>query len=191
MNAARCPSTQKGHTTMHVLSSTYYLAGEYMACPKCTGSFVLWNQRMLDQLADGVRAHFPVVLIYKYACDQAIISPLRARRIGNSPTALCQNLQELHSDEWLRKKLIYLTDCQCHQSGLQQLGLPAPDYPPAATLPHFPTPKWFLAAYVKHVRSQLPSLLAQVTSTFGTILKVDSTKKVCKKLQGAAANTAN
>lgn len=39
--------------------------------------------------------------------------------------------------------------------------------------------------------SRLPSLLAAATSTYGDILKIDSTKKICKKLQGAAANTAS
>ena len=34
-------------------------------------------------------------------------------------------------------------------------------------------------------------LLATATSIHGSILKVDSTKKVCKKLQGVDANTAN
>ena len=34
-------------------------------------------------------------------------------------------------------------------------------------------------------------LLATATSTFGSMLKIDSSKKVCKKLQGAAANTAS
>ena len=37
---------------------------------------------------------------------------------------------------------------------------------------------------------RLPQLLAIATSVYGSILKVDSTKKVCKKLQGAAAGTA-
>ena len=169
----------------------YYLAGEYMSCSKCSGAFVSWDHRMLSQLADGVRARFPVVLTYKYACDQAIVSLLRARTIGNSPTALCNNLQELHSDEWLRKQLCYLTDCQRYRSGLQKMGISAPQYLPAAPVPRFPTPKWFLAVYVRDVWSRLPSLLAQVTSTFGAVLKVDSTKKVVKKLQGAAADTAN
>ena len=169
----------------------YYLAGEYMSCSKCSSSFVSWDHRMLSQLADGVRARFPVVLTYKYACDQAIVSLLRARTIGNSPTALCNILQELHSDEWLRKQLCYLTDCQRHRSGLQKMRLSTPEYPPAAPVPRFPTPKWFLAVYVRDVWSRLPSLLAQVTSTFGAVLKVDSTKKVVKKLQGEAANTAN
>ena len=168
----------------------YYLAGEYMHCVKCTGSFVSWDHRMLAQLSDGVKARFPVVLTYKYACDQAIISLLRARTIGNSPTALCNNLQEVHNEEWLRKMLCYLSDCERHRSGLQRMGIAPPDYPPAAPVPRFPTPKWFLAVHVRDVWSRLPSLLAQVTSTFGVVLKVDSTKKVCKKLQGAAANTA-
>ena len=39
--------------------------------------------------------------------------------------------------------------------------------------------------------SRLPALLAASTSIFGSILKIDSTKKICKKLQGAAANTAS
>lgn len=39
--------------------------------------------------------------------------------------------------------------------------------------------------------SRLPAILAATTSIYGSILKIDSTKKVCKKLQGAAANTAS
>lgn len=45
--------------------------------------------------------------------------------------------------------------------------------------------------YVRDVWNRLPELLAAATSVYGRILKIDSTKKVCKKLQGAAANTAN
>ena len=44
----------------------YYLTG------KCTGSLVSWDHRMLAQLSDDDRACFPVILTYKYACDQAI-----------------------------------------------------------------------------------------------------------------------
>ena len=45
--------------------------------------------------------------------------------------------------------------------------------------------------YVRDVRSRLPSLLDAATSVYGLILKIDSTKKICKKLQGAASGTAN
>ena len=37
---------------------------------------------------------------------------------------------------------------------------------------------------------RLPFLLAETTSVFGSIIKIDSTKKICRKLQGADANTA-
>ena len=48
-----------------------------------------------------------------------------------------------------------------------------------------------MAAYVREVWSRLPALLAAATSVYGSILKIDSTKKICKKLQGASANTAS
>lgn len=38
---------------------------------------------------------------------------------------------------------------------------------------------------------RLPSILAAATSVYGSILKIDSTKKVCRKLQGVAAGTAS
>ena len=50
---------------------------------------------------------------------------------------------------------------------------------------------WFLSVYVKEIWSRLPELLAAATTVYGSILKIDSTKKVCKKLQGTAANSAS
>jgi len=68
----------------------YYLAGEYMYCSNtsCTCTYISWDKRILDQLPDGVRAQFPVVLTYKYACGRAVVSLLRACTLGNSPTGL-------------------------------------------------------------------------------------------------------
>lgn len=44
--------------------------------------------------------------------------------------------------------------------------------------------------YTRDVYSRLPQLKALVTSVYGRIIKLDSTKKICKKLAGAAAGTA-
>ena len=54
-----------------------------------------------------------------------------------------------------------------------------------------PTYQWFLAVYIRDVWNRLPLLKAAATSVFGSILKIDLTKKlkVCRKLQGAAADT--
>lgn len=100
-------------------------------------------------------------------------------------------MQEVHSEEWLRRQLCYLTDCERHKKGMLGLRLQVPEYREAIPFPPFPSPRWFLAAYVRDVWSRLPALLAAATSVYGSILKIDSTKKICKKLQGSAANTAS
>ena len=76
----------------------YYLAGEYMDCNACNDTFVSWDNRMLEQLSDGVRARFPVVLTRKYACDQSVVTFLRSRTLGNSSTVLRNQLEEVHSE---------------------------------------------------------------------------------------------
>ena len=63
------------------IKDMYYLAGEYMDCGACRGTFISWDHRMLAQLSDGVRARFPVVLTRKYACDQAVVTLLRDRTL--------------------------------------------------------------------------------------------------------------
>ena len=133
---------------------------------------------MLSQLPDGVRAHFPIILTRKYACDRAVIGLLRSRTLGNSSTALRNNLQEVHTEEWLRKQLCYLTDCERHRKSLQGLCLPPTTYKEPLPFPPFPIAKsvntlaitnhaiecmnscrWFLAAYVRDVWERLPQLL--------------------------------
>ena len=55
--------------------------------------------RMLSQLTDSIQTRFPAILTRKYACDLAVISLLRSRMLGNSPTALRNSLLEVHSAE--------------------------------------------------------------------------------------------
>ncbi|KAK3720983.1 hypothetical protein QZH41_018540, partial [Actinostola sp. cb2023] len=170
----------------------YYLAAEYMDCNACKGTFIAWDNRMLNQLSDGVRARFPVILTRKYACDKSIVTLLRARTFGNSPAALQNNIQELHSQQWLQKTLSYLTDCERQRKALSALGhTQAVNFEVVPSIQNFPSAKWFLAAYVRDVYSRLPDLLAQATSIYGKILKVDSTKKICKKLQGHSVGSAS
>ena len=108
--------------------------------------------------------------------------------LGNSPSALQNTLHELHSEEWLRSHLDYLSNCELHRKSLTSLSLVTPDYRQPAPPP--PKPQWFLAACVRDVWSRMEELLAAATSTYGSILKIDSMKKICKKLQGADTGTA-
>ena len=57
---------------------------------------------MLQQLTVDVCSHFPAVLTRKYGCDIAVVGLLRALTLDSTPTALCHNLREVHSEEWMR-----------------------------------------------------------------------------------------
>ena len=167
----------------------YYLAREYMQC-KCGGTFLAWDSRMLEQLTPSVRSWFPAVLTRKYACDRNVVTLFHARTLGNSPHALRNNILEVHSEEWLHKQLQYLGDCNHHRRGQQLTTTPQVEYRMSEPFQPMPTYRWFPAVYVRDVWSRLPSLLAAATSVYGSILKIDSTKKICRKLQDAAADTA-
>ena len=175
------------------LKDYYYLAAEYMDCNGCTtpNTYIAWDARILDQLPYPLRLKFPAILTYKYACDYSVISLLRSRTLGNSPTALQNNLQELHSECWLRRHAEYLRDCIQHATGLSSMRLPPQKYEAADEFKVVPSPKWFLACYSRDVWTRLESLKASVTSVFGQILKIDGTKKICRKLAGEVANSAN
>ena len=71
--------------------------------------------RMLSQLTDSIRGQFLVILIRKYACDVSVMTLLRSQTLGNSSTALRNEVLEVHSTEWLKKHLSYLSDCKCHK----------------------------------------------------------------------------
>ena len=169
----------------------YYMAGKYMDCSGCNGTYISWDSRILEQLPYALRIKFPAVLTYKYACDNSVISLLRSRTIGNSSTAFQDNLSELHTDCWLRKNAEYLRSCIKHADGLSLMGLPPQTYEEAVMYKVIPNAKWFLASYARDVWSRLESLKASITSVFGDVLKIDATKKVCKKLAGECAHSAS
>ena len=70
---------------------------------------------MLAQLTDDVRAQFPVIVTLKYACDVSVAMLLRGRTLGNSPTALRNRIMEVHSEEWLKRNMVFMTHCCRHR----------------------------------------------------------------------------
>ncbi|KAK2190172.1 hypothetical protein NP493_87g02042 [Ridgeia piscesae] len=68
-----------------------------MDCRSSRGTFVAWDLRILDQLPEGVRACFPVVLTY--ACDWAVLSSL---------------LNEFMNDDWLYQIEYKIYACILH-----------------------------------------------------------------------------
>ncbi|KAL1269402.1 hypothetical protein QQF64_031691 [Cirrhinus molitorella] len=80
--------------------------------------------------------------------------------------------------------------CPCAEEFVTQGTDPSSLVAPLPQMVPVPCPSWLLSVYAKDVLTRLPELKARVTSVYGTILKMDSTKKVTKKLAGDAAGTA-
>ena len=150
------------------IKNRYYLAVEYLECSSCKGTFISYDHRLLEQLTEDYKARFGIVLTRKFACDKAIVSLMRARTLGNSTMALCNDIHELQSEEWMRSAIIYLSDCQRHKKERERFQLPCLVYeaPPIFKSP--PTPKWFLAIYIRDVWSRLETLKASAASIYGT-----------------------
>jgi hypothetical protein len=110
------------------LTCHYYLAAEYLECISCRGTFISYDACLLFQLPDAYQVRFPVILTRKYACDRAVVNLMRTRTLVNSPTAVCHDVHEMQTEDWMRRTISYLTDCKRHKKSHQQLKLSACEY---------------------------------------------------------------
>ncbi|XP_077058226.1 uncharacterized protein LOC143720384 [Siphateles boraxobius] len=166
------------------LHGWYFLATEYLECQRCHKKLAAWSYDVLDQLDPAHRRMFPAILTYRFSCDMHVAKLMRERSLGNSVSMLYHKLCEQHSEEWMERSLQYLSVCHRFHGTTTQPISPPPPKPPV------PTAKWLLSVHAEDIRSRYGELKARVTSVFGSILKMASTKKVAKKLAGAAAGTA-
>ncbi|KAI4819903.1 hypothetical protein KUCAC02_027905 [Chaenocephalus aceratus] len=111
---------------------------------------------------------------------------MKGRTLGNSASRLRSFLVEQHTAEWMRRSIHYLNTCRrLLVAGVQM----PPPQPPPQMVP-VPSSGWLLSTFVLESFTRIEELKAKVTSTFGSILKIGSTKKVTKKMAGAGAGTA-
>ena len=131
------------------------------------------------------------MLTYQYACDVRVIRLLRNRGLGNSSTQLQKKLTEEHSEKWLQKSAQYLTDCKYFANAFKS-GLTGPlnfqEPPEFVPVPKY---KWLLTVYALDIMARMDYVKASITSVYGRILKMDSTKKIVRKLAGGSAGTAS
>ncbi|KAM9492387.1 uncharacterized protein ACWYII_004276 isoform 2-T4 [Salvelinus alpinus] len=163
----------------------YLMATEYLECGRCKKKVAGWSRDLVSQLDVRHRCQFPAILTYKLSCDLRVVRMLRSRSLGNSASQTYSKLCESHSESWMRSGIRYLGECEqflALGTGWQFTDLPE--------MPPVPSPVWLLTVYSHDVLSRLDEVKARVTSIFGSILKMDSTKKVTKKLAGTAADTA-
>uniref|UniRef100_A0A7M5WUE5 DUF6729 domain-containing protein n=1 Tax=Clytia hemisphaerica TaxID=252671 RepID=A0A7M5WUE5_9CNID len=112
-----CPSCRKSLTSKGLypkirkvldISGWYYLATEYMECRSCNVHANSWDRRILDQLPIGIRVKFPALLTLKYSVDQAVVTFLKSRTLGNTPTAFANSLKEVHIEAWMKTNINYM-----------------------------------------------------------------------------------
>ena len=100
---------------------------------------------------------------------------MAGRTLGNGVSQLRSYLVESHTKAWMEANMGYLG---ARRRFLQAPGVvvaPAQPLPPMAAVPSL---QWLLSVFVRNSADRLEESKAKVTSIFGNILKMDSTKKV-------------
>ncbi|KAK1904844.1 DNA ligase [Dissostichus eleginoides] len=167
------------------LDGWYYMGTEYLECRSCTKKCASWSESIRSQLDLDHQQLFPAVLTYRLSCDRRVLALMKGRTLGNSASRLHSFLVEQHTAEWMRRSIHYLHTCRRFEvAGVQ---MPRPQ-PPPQMVP-VPSSGWLLSTYARESFTRIEELNAKVTSTFGSILKMGSTKKVRNKLAGADAGT--
>ena len=172
------------------VAGSYNIASETLVCQKCRQKVLAWSHNIITQLDIGHQIQFPCILTAMKACDIKVVRLLHQRGLGNSSTQVEKKLREQHSEDWLIRNIQYLTDCRPFTTAAAS-GLVTPiefDNPPRMT--QVPQYKWLIQVYLQDELQRLEIIKAAITSNFGRILKMDSTKKVVKKLAGMGAGTA-
>ncbi|XP_071058478.1 uncharacterized protein [Pseudochaenichthys georgianus] len=147
------------------LDGWYYMGTEYL---ECSYQEQMHQQPFVSQLvcerqeAAGPRP--PAVLTYRLSCDRKVLAQMKGLR---------SFLVEQHTAEWMRRSIPYLHTCRrVEVAGVQM----PPPQPPPQMVP-VPSSGWLLSTYVLESFTRIEELKAKATSTFGSILKMDSTKK--------------
>ena len=167
----------------------YYMVGEYIKCKACRLPQCPWSSHLLNQLDPAHRGQFPAILTSQLALDKKVVTLMKPRTAGNSSSYLRQSLEEIHSEEWGRRALQYLSDCELHKRGSRLVTTVTVYRPPPAYRP-VPLAQWFETAHGNEIVQHVQEMQGVITSTYGRILKLDSTKKITKKLAGGIDGTA-
>ncbi|XP_055365239.1 uncharacterized protein LOC114856362 [Betta splendens] len=176
------------HRPRHIcdVSSWYTMLTEVLCCGRCTkagrnhegitvGRWLAWDAAILAQLSEAHQAMFPGVVTSKRGVDKNVVRLLRHRTEGNTMIKVWRQIQKNRHDTTL---LMTVAEPGGIVSALRHK-FQAP--PPPRELPSAPLLRHaFLLAEANNVQDYRN----QILSSFGTVLKMDSTKKVVKKLSG-------
>ncbi|XP_062393947.1 uncharacterized protein LOC134082321 [Sardina pilchardus] len=179
----------------------YSMLTEVLACNACRkaakdseehaiGRFLSWEEGVLRQLTPAHRAVFPAVLTLRRGVDKAVIRLLRDRTEGNTMTKVWRQVMEGHCEEYLQRKDLYTTLLTQYTQPGTITSLLTPQFQRPPQRRELPSPKLLRKAFLIAEAENIEDYRTQIMSTFGKVLKYDSTKKICKKLSGDGKGTA-
>eukprot|EP00066_Takifugu_rubripes_P011898 XP_011601164.1 PREDICTED: uncharacterized protein LOC101061554 [Takifugu rubripes] len=197
---SRCGYSRTVRQICHA-SGWYSMLTEVLACNACRkaakaseeraiGRFLSWEACILNQLSPAHRAMFPAVLTLRRGVDKQVVRLLRERTGGDTMAKVWRQVQESHCEEYLQRKDLYTTLLTQYTKP----GKTTKRFSPKFQLPppqrELPPPKLLRKAFLLAEAENIEDYRAQIMSTFGKVLKYDSTKKICKKLSGDGKGTA-
>ncbi|KAK0139748.1 hypothetical protein N1851_023342 [Merluccius polli] len=147
---------------------------------------ISWTRNIIRQLDIAIKS-IPRPPDLQAGCD--IRSCGRCvRGVWATAAASCKDRWLSTPEVWLQKQLQFLTDCSGFARAVSA-GLVAPmaigDTPKMMEVPKH---RWLMQVYSQDVLGRLEEIKASITSLFGRVLKLDSTKKIVKKLAVRAAS---
>ncbi|XDV45331.1 hypothetical protein PO909_013447 [Leuciscus waleckii] len=183
------------------VSNWYTMLTEVLCCGPCTkagrkgeggkvGRWLAWDNAILCQLSEAHQAMFPAILTFRRGVDKNVVRLLRDRTEGNTMTKVWRQIQENHVEDYLHRKDLYTTLLMTlvKPGGIvPALGHTFEAPPPQRELP---SARLLRHAFLLAEANNVQDYRTQILSTFGTVLKMDSTKKVVKKLSGEGKGSA-
>ena len=124
--------------------------------------------------------HIDCDFTYRRGVDRNVVRLFRDRTEGNTMFKVWRQVQENHVEEYLHRKDLYTTLLMTVAAPggiVSVLGQAFQAPPPQRELP---TAKLLRHAFLLAEANNVQDYRSQILSTFGTVLKMDSTKKVSK-----------
>ena len=110
--------------------------------------------------------------------DKAVLQLLRDRTEGNTVVKVWRQVQENHCEEFLKRKDLYTTllSTLTKPGGIVSAFQHKFKAPPKRR--ELPSPRLLRHAFLLYEADRVQDYRTQILSTFGSVLKMDSTKKV-------------
>ncbi|KAL6490796.1 hypothetical protein MHYP_G00011410 [Metynnis hypsauchen] len=153
------------------------------------GRWLAWDPAILSQLSEAHEAMFPAILTRRCGVDRNVVRFLRDRTEGNTMVKVWRQIQENHVEEYLQRKDLYTTLLMTvvkPRGIVSSLGHVFQAPPPPRELS---SARLLRHTFLLVEANNVHDYRSQILSTFGTVLKMDSTKKVVKKRSGEDAGS--